>query len=163
MLFASWYLRVNLTFPMNSKLEQRFDKMRQGRDKVTCRTFICLSIQQIFEGRLLRASPVLRHNTGQGMWPRDRALALHSSAEGFLRMSSLFQLCNSPLLRGQDKYDGPRTFFWLMGAILSLWKATQTVQIKSSRKKTLSLSSHYLWLLLWAEINCGPPSRNGPV
>lgn len=89
MLFASWYLRVNLTFPMNSKLEQRFDKMRQGRDKVTCRTFICLSIQQIFEGRLLRASPVLRHNTGQGMWPRDRALALHSSAEGFLRMSSL--------------------------------------------------------------------------
>ena len=66
-LFASWYLRVNLTFPMSSKLEQRFDKTRQGRDEVTCRTFVGLSIQQIIERCLLMASPVLRHNTGQGM------------------------------------------------------------------------------------------------
>lgn len=156
MLFALWYLRVNLTFPMNSKLEQRFDKMRQGRDKVTCRTFICLSIQQIFEGCLLRASPVLRHKTGPGVWPRGRDLALCSSAV----FSSLFRLCNSPLLCGQDKYDGPRTSFWLMGAILSLWKATQTVPVFMERDSfsffTLAVVTIVGWHKLWA-------SRNGPV
>ena len=30
-LFALWYLRVNLTFPMNSKLEQKFDKNEAGQ------------------------------------------------------------------------------------------------------------------------------------
>ena len=47
---------VNLTFPMNSELEQRFDKTRQGRDKVTCRTFVGLSIQKIFERCLVRVA-----------------------------------------------------------------------------------------------------------
>lgn len=164
MLFASWYLRVNLTFPMNSKLEQRFDKMRQGRDKVTCRTFICLSIQQIFEGCLLRASPVLRHKTGQGMWPRDRALALCSSAEGFLRMSSLLSFNSaiplSCMVRTSMMDLELPSDWWELSSLSLKGNSNSSSQVFMERDSfsifTLAEVTIVGWHKLWA-------SRNGPV